>query len=52
MATSLAEPTAEQLSAQTLEWLRRMRITAYRTDRDGDIAVVSGGGDLTIVTQR
>jgi competence protein ComEC len=37
---------------QTLDWLRRLGMTTYRTDQDGDIAVVVNDGALSIVTAR
>jgi competence protein ComEC len=37
---------------QTLGWLQRDGMATYRTDRDGDIAIVARDGSIDVVTSR
>lgn len=37
---------------QTLSWLHQFGMATYRTDQDGDLAVVSSNGRLVVVTSR
>jgi competence protein ComEC len=56
-AVSLISVGADNLyghpAPEALAWLAELGMAVYRTDRDGDLAVVpGGGGTVSIVTQR